>query len=486
MATVNVWALLTHRHNLIAPMSWEFELARLADVSVDLLRFALAFWLHIVAGFGLRFMRHPSARNVYSLITGLLLVYYPFGSGVLHVLPPAGLTYLAMWLVPRKCGTLAWAICFPYLIAMHVANASGLSWSEGNLDFTGGEMVLTLKLIAIAVSYQDSFSDTKQRVNPFEFSGLPGIAEYWGFIFCFGNLLAGPSLEFKDYRNFINGTGDWASPAGKQGVLRPSASSAAVAATAVGVVSLALHLLLLPTFNVALVTSEWYNSASVPLRFGAFMGIGFTVRVKYYYAWKLSEAALVLAGLSYNGVGPDGHAKWDRYRNVYVLNVELQEHPRKYAADWNTGTGTWLRRYVYERLTPPGRKPSSMTLALTMTTSAVWHGLYPGYLFFFLSLSWCFEFCTVLFKLEQRHLPATVRESLAFRGVKVLMSSLLLNYLVMPFVVLQLRPSVAVWRSVYFAWHVVTFVGLAVNSLVGGRRQRVTKPVAAAVPPKED
>ena len=34
-------------------------------------------------------------------------------------------------------------------------HASGLQWKAGNVDFTGAQMVLTLKLIAAAVSFQD-------------------------------------------------------------------------------------------------------------------------------------------------------------------------------------------------------------------------------------------------------------------------------------------------------------------------------------------
>ena len=40
-------------------------------------------------------------------------------------------------------------------------------------------------------------------------------------------------------------------------------------------------------------------------------------------------------------------------------------------------------RYVYERLTPPGQKPTFMTLMVTQLVSGVWHGLYPGYIMFF-------------------------------------------------------------------------------------------------------
>lgn len=45
-------------------------------------------------------------------------------------------------------------------------------------------------------------------------------------------------------------------------------------------------------------------------------------------------------------------------------------------------------RYVYERLTPPGQKPTFMTLMVTQLVSGVWHGLYPGYIMFFAG-GWC-------------------------------------------------------------------------------------------------
>jgi hypothetical protein len=44
----------------------------------------------------------------------------------------------------------------------HVANASGVSWNQGALDFTGAQMVLTLKLISTAMCYQDYNSKTPQ------------------------------------------------------------------------------------------------------------------------------------------------------------------------------------------------------------------------------------------------------------------------------------------------------------------------------------
>lgn len=60
----------------------------------------------------------PAARNTYAFAVGLLLLYYPFGSGIAHIVFTSWMTYFVMWLIPRKCGTLAWLINFPYLLVM--------------------------------------------------------------------------------------------------------------------------------------------------------------------------------------------------------------------------------------------------------------------------------------------------------------------------------------------------------------------------------
>lgn len=48
------------------------------------------------------------------------------------------------------------------VLCSHVVNASGLSWNAGDMDFTGGQMVLTLKLISMAVCFQDAHSKDKE------------------------------------------------------------------------------------------------------------------------------------------------------------------------------------------------------------------------------------------------------------------------------------------------------------------------------------
>lgn len=50
----------------------------------------------------------------------------------------------------------------------HIASASGQAWKEGKIDFTGAQMVLTLKLISLAVCYQDGLKkeEVRCRLSP--------------------------------------------------------------------------------------------------------------------------------------------------------------------------------------------------------------------------------------------------------------------------------------------------------------------------------
>lgn len=48
------------------------------------------------------------------------------------------------------------------------------------------------------------------------FTQLPSLLEFFGFVFAFGNLLAGPVIEFRDYQMWVNSEGPWAKNAGRK------------------------------------------------------------------------------------------------------------------------------------------------------------------------------------------------------------------------------------------------------------------------------
>lgn len=105
-----------------------------------------------------------------------------------------------------------------------------------------------------------------------------------------------------------------------------------------------------------------------------------TTRIKYYTVWKMSEGSCILSGLGYNGRDTvTGKPLWDKLNNVDIRAVELGESISIITRGWNIGINTWLRHYVYLRISPPGKKPSSAAVMWTYVMSSLWHGFHPGY-----------------------------------------------------------------------------------------------------------
>ncbi|CAI5988319.1 unnamed protein product [Closterium sp. NIES-64] len=153
-------------------------------------------------------------------------------------------------------------------------------------------------------------------------------------------------------------------------------------------------------------------------------------RFRAYIVWSITEAAMITAGLGFTGwetptgdpgkagdvklnggklegakgngkgggdgdVGkqegdrtcatPEGEGRplWYRARNVDILRVEFPTSCLDFATKWNISYGLWLRLYVYERMVPPGRKPTFVHMLATMFVSAISHGLNCGDFIFF-------------------------------------------------------------------------------------------------------
>ena len=78
--------------------------------------------------------------------------------------------------------------------------------------------------------------------------------------------------------------------------------------------------------------------------------VGMVYRIKFYFAWTVSEAALILSGFCFNGWDKQGRARWDRYSNARILNVELSTSLAELPVHWNTCTGNFLRQCEAHRI----------------------------------------------------------------------------------------------------------------------------------------
>uniref|UniRef100_A0A7R9V9L7 Uncharacterized protein n=1 Tax=Chlamydomonas euryale TaxID=1486919 RepID=A0A7R9V9L7_9CHLO len=467
------------RHNYIAPMGWEASVGGLIGLSLDQTRFMLALFLSVPTAAVVPRIPGSTLRHLYALLVGALLVYYPFGFGVIHAAAPCALVYLSMAVFPSVCGALAWGVCFPYLIYLHVVNASGENWQAGLLDFTGCEMVLVLKLISLAVARQDGWKlatrgedlTDYQRVHCF--NRCPNPLEYLSFVFGLGNLLSGPYLEYNDYQGFIQQRGLWDTKARKP----PSSKAPALKCMATALVYMVLYQAMIPTFNRKLLVGEWYSQQSFFVKVFACHMTSLTSQVKFVFAWKISEASLTVAGLNFDGWDENtGEGKWGRYENVRFTKMLLSDSGRIVVSHWNVGTARFLRRYVYERILPKGRKPGFPQLLTTQVVSAVWHGLYPGYLLFFVGSAFWINFSTVIYHAERALLPQAVAKSVPMRAAKIVWTHVCLNTIATAFTVLDVKETLRLWRSIYFAPMLIIVVGSvagpALLSLVRETKQR--------------
>ncbi|KAJ8560397.1 hypothetical protein K7X08_022257 [Anisodus acutangulus] len=143
--------------------------------------------------------------------------------------------------------------------------------------------------------------------------------------------------------------------------------------------------------------------------------------------------------------------QWDRAKNVDILGVELAKSSVQILLVWNIQVSIWLRHYVYERLIQKGRKSGFFQLLATQTVSAVWHGLYPGYIIFFVRSALMIAGSRVIYRWQQ----ATNRQP-----------RLVLNYSAVGFVVLSLHETITAYGSVYYIGTVVPILVIPLGNMI--------------------
>lgn len=275
------------------------------------------------------------ARHAYAIATGLILLAYPFGSGIANLAVPAVTTYALLAQLPAFAGTLAWCLDFAFLLWCHIAGASGGAWKEGRVDYTGALMILTLKCIAAAVSRQDG-ATARPGLSPYAATharrAAPTPLEWASYCLSCGGLLSGPFFELGDYLDYVNRVGAWennsntasgnsgngsgsnneatrnrASPSSSSSCCLPHLRPALLASflrLCKAVACAAAYFLLAPRFGPSLFesasSSKVFFAAPLASRFALLWAAGVTDRAKYYAVWSIAEAGLIAAGFSYS------------------------------------------------------------------------------------------------------------------------------------------------------------------------------------------
>jgi hypothetical protein len=123
----------------------------------------------------------------------------------------------------------------------------------------------------------------------------------------------------------------------------------------------------------------------------------------------------------------------------------------------------------------------------TLTVSAVWHGLYPGYYLSFLTAAIVIQVarlgrrvCRPYFvTADDKPKPTKpLYDALTFIG-----HQFVFNYTMVPFVMLSFTDGIAFWSSLLFSGHILMIAGYVLFTVLGGSRKSAggAKPTAADV-----
>ena len=251
-----------------------------------------------------------------------------------------------------------------------------------DVDFTNLQMVVTMKMTAFAYNYGDgeqfSLKLEKNEAESKRFNlypsqrkmaieRLPGIVNFFGYVYCFLNVLSGPAFEYNEYINGIS------SP--KKDLKRSSPTWPALRVFGVGVAAFVFNLVMSGYFPTdTLKDPTVVGSRPLYVHYFYILVALTAFRFQYHAVWKIAEATCINSHLGYD----DEKQTWSKAENSDILGFELTCSTQQGSKAWNKHTQNWLEKFIYHR--------HKKNMFLVYLNSALWHGVYPGYFFFFLGI----------------------------------------------------------------------------------------------------
>jgi lysophospholipid acyltransferase len=355
-----------------------------------------------------------------------------------------------------------------------------LAWG---MDFTGPQMVLTMKLSSFGYNVHDGRvakkADNKltDRQKAKAVERFPSLLEFFGYTFFFGSFLAGPATEFNDYMSFTDRSMFKKSRVGFPSlalVARPFFTRVALLIVAFFAMEVSKKLPI-----VEALTPEFLLT---PMLFRiVYISVATALgRWKYYFGWTLADSICVLAGFGYAGEDErTGEINWGRCTNCDIAMVEAGDNIHAVVnVGWNKAATMWLKNYVYERL--PRSLPREVQTQITMLTSALWHGFYPGYYLTFglgaFAINAARELRRILrrgyLRLDDKQ-PAPMWYNIGGK----LLTFFVVNNLGVSFLVLSWERSFAIFQAGGWPITVAVVISAVVLRFVGPKDK---KPVSAA------
>ncbi|MED6261602.1 hypothetical protein ATANTOWER_007393 [Ataeniobius toweri] len=350
-------------------------------------------------------------------------------------------------------------------------------------------MIVTQKITTLAFQLHDGICKKSEQLTSEQkhvaIRVRPSLIEYLSYNLNFLSVLVGPCSNYRDYVDFIEGkhiscrlkqhpgTCNGQNGYDKTPDLSPLNAVCRKLLVCCGCMFLFLVITRsLPiTYNA---DNHFVGHASFLTRLTyAFFSIQ-AARPKFYFAWTLADAVNNAAGYGFLGMDESGKPSWDLVSNLNIIGIETATSFKTFIDNWNIQTGIWLKTVCYDRA-PKHRLP------LTFILSALWHGVYPGYYFTFLT--------AIPITIAARAIRRSIRHY--FIGSKVLKlgydivtwaaTQLAICYTVMPFLLLSVDHTIVYYRSMYFHVHIISI--LAAVALHRKHKPREASAAKNSAPP---
>lgn len=440
-------------------------------------------------------------KHLFNFLIGVAIVQWIYGPDWIHSFLSSFVTYIICAIAPKKYQhyiVFLWVM--GYMTGSHIYRMY-VSYMSGIFDFTGTQMVLTMKLTSFAYNLFDGTADYK-RVFPekpyedkkkaklygdrkrFAITKLPNIIEYFGYVYCFSCILAGPTFEYKQYEATIDGSAykkpaELKDDAKKEKI--PSRIVPALQRLFMGVLCLVLYLQVNARFKVSHHCDPVYLAEHAPIwpRFLHLCIAMFGDRLKFYFAWKVAEGACVMAGFGFEGYDKEGKVKgWKGVENIDILGFELATNLQSISRNWNKGTQGWLERYTYNR--------TGRSLVATYVISALWHGLYPGFFMMFLTMPLMTNceriirvkinpyFCDGYDGFNLSSYPKTLKATIYWHLCWIVTMATM-NYVVQVFSMGSLENSLNALRSYYYVPHIAMLAVYLILEMVPTPKKKAPK-----------
>ena len=335
------------------------------------------------------------ARLLYSFILGFLFQYSIYKLNTIHILVSGIFTFLFIKYFGRKYSAFyVFVGSLLYLSYLHIERMfrTDKSWKVD--DPTTIYMMSICKFSSLAFSYEDGMKKDEEMKNrhhrEYRVYEKPSLLEVLSFIYFYPTAIIGPSIEFKDFINFMTET-DCYSKLGEnifyiltQGTLYFIGSF----------ICMAFYAILAVKLPVAKVVEEDFGQHNLlyVLAYIYFCIPG--VRARYYSGWLLSYSTVIYTGIAYTEKKDEksGQIIKTVEKGSYgsIVTCEWAINPKQSMIDWNQTIHLWLKYNVYTRTININRKPFKNNWALasflTFISSAVWHGFYLTYYLTFVLL----------------------------------------------------------------------------------------------------